>query len=99
MRRCEPGTAARPGTTSGKGLRLKERKAYQINEALVQAGGSRAIVMRSLPAYRGKEITEEVLVAHVDTISRRGKTACMPRRRSCPCGLLDGNLGRVSMRQ
>lgn len=48
--------------------RLRELKAYQINEALVRAAGSRAIVMHCLPAYRGKEITEGVLEAHADTI-------------------------------
>jgi len=48
--------------------RLKELKAYQINGALVAQAGPQAIVMHCLPAYRGKEITEEVLEAHADTI-------------------------------
>lgn len=48
--------------------RLKELKAYQINQALVKRAGPKAIVMHCLPAYRGKEITEEVLEAHADTI-------------------------------
>ena len=48
--------------------RLKELKGYQINAALVEAAGPQAIVMHCLPAYRGKEITEEVLEAHADTI-------------------------------
>jgi ornithine carbamoyltransferase len=48
--------------------RLEELKAYQINSALVEAAGPQAIVMHCLPAYRGKEITEEVLEAHADTI-------------------------------
>jgi len=49
-------------------LRLEELKAYQINEALVRTAGPQAIVMHCLPAYRGKEITEDVLEAHADTI-------------------------------
>lgn len=48
--------------------RLKDLRAYQINEALVKVAGPKAIVMHCLPAYRGKEITEGVLEAHADTI-------------------------------
>lgn len=48
--------------------RLKELKAYQINRELVERAGPQATVMHCLPAYRGKEITEEVLEAHADTI-------------------------------
>jgi ornithine carbamoyltransferase len=41
---------------------------YQINAELLSAATSGAIVMHCLPAYRGKEITEEILEAHADTI-------------------------------
>jgi len=41
---------------------------YQINAALVERAKPGALVMHCLPAYRGKEITEEVLEAHADTI-------------------------------
>ena len=41
---------------------------YQINAELLAAAESNAIVMHCLPAYRGKEITEEVLEAHAETI-------------------------------
>jgi len=41
---------------------------YQINTALVSEAKPGALVMHCLPAYRGKEITEEVLEAHADTI-------------------------------
>ena len=41
---------------------------YQIDAALVARARLGALVMHCLPAYRGKEITEEVLEAHADTI-------------------------------
>ncbi len=41
---------------------------YQINSALVAKARPGALVMHCLPAYRGKEITEEVLEAHAETI-------------------------------
>ena len=41
---------------------------YQIDAALVARAKPGALVMHCLPAYRGKEITEEVLEAHADTI-------------------------------
>lgn len=48
--------------------RLEDLKAYQINAELVGAATPGVIVMHCLPAYRGKEITEEVLEAHAETI-------------------------------
>lgn len=48
--------------------RLAQLGAYQIDSALVAAARPGALVMHCLPAYRGKEITEEVLEAHADTI-------------------------------
>ena len=41
---------------------------YQIDAALVALAKPGALVMHCLPAYRGKEITEDVLEAHADTI-------------------------------
>jgi ornithine carbamoyltransferase len=41
---------------------------YQINDELLAVTNKDAIVMHCLPAYRGKEITEEALEAHADTI-------------------------------
>jgi ornithine carbamoyltransferase len=41
---------------------------YQIDAALVAKAKAGALVMHCLPAYRGKEITGEVLEAHADTI-------------------------------
>jgi ornithine carbamoyltransferase len=56
----------------GKEAEAKERiqilTGYQINGPLVQLAKKDALVMHCLPAYRGKEIDEETLEAHADTI-------------------------------
>jgi len=41
--------------------RLKDFSSYQVNQKLVDLARDDVIVMHCLPAYRGKEITEEVL--------------------------------------
>lgn len=41
---------------------------YQIDEALMAAAKKKAIVMHCLPAYRGKEITEDVMERHAEVI-------------------------------
>ena len=48
--------------------RLKDLAPYQINAALVKQAKPDALVMHCLPAYRGKEISEETLEANADTI-------------------------------
>jgi ornithine carbamoyltransferase len=48
--------------------RLKLLKPWQINEPLMKHAAKDAIVMHCLPAYRGKEITDETLEKHADTI-------------------------------
>lgn len=48
--------------------RIEELKGYQINQELVARANEGALVMHCLPAYRGKEISEETLEAHADTI-------------------------------
>jgi ornithine carbamoyltransferase len=56
----------------GKEAEAKERieilTGYQINQPLVRLAKKDALVMHCLPAYRGKEIDEETLEAHADTI-------------------------------
>ncbi|NBB82002.1 MAG: ornithine carbamoyltransferase [Alphaproteobacteria bacterium] len=49
------------GHEDEKARRLDEFKAYQVNAALVNAAPERAIVLHCLPAYRGVEITDEVM--------------------------------------
>ena len=41
---------------------------YQVNKELLEGAAKRVIVMHCLPAYRGEEITEEVLEANADVI-------------------------------
>jgi ornithine carbamoyltransferase len=48
--------------------RLQILKPYQINSALMKHAAEDAIVMHCLPAYREKEITDEVLEQHADVI-------------------------------
>ena len=48
--------------------RLAQLGGYQINAELVAKAKPGVLVLHCLPAYRGKEITEEVLEAHAETI-------------------------------
>ena len=41
---------------------------YQVNKELLEGADKRVLVMHCLPAYRGEEITEEVLEANADVI-------------------------------
>jgi len=49
-------------------FRTAQLARYQIDAALVALAKPGALVLHCLPAYRGKEITEDVLEAHADTI-------------------------------
>jgi ornithine carbamoyltransferase len=46
---------------------------YQVNEALLTNAASGHIVLHCLPAYRGKEITDDVLEAHASTIFQQAE--------------------------
>ncbi len=48
--------------------RIEMLAPYQVNQALLAAANPGAIVMHCLPAYREKEITEDVLESHADVI-------------------------------
>ena len=56
------------GKESESTQRIAELKNYQINESVVKLAKPGALVMHCLPAYRGKEITEETFEKHADTI-------------------------------
>lgn len=53
-------------------FRLAQLAGYQINDALLSLAPE-ALVMHCLPAYRGKEITDEALERHADTIFRQAE--------------------------
>ena len=46
---------------------------YQVNRDLLAKAADEHIVLHCLPAYRGKEITEEILEAHADTIFQQAE--------------------------
>lgn len=46
---------------------------YQVNAELLEAANPNHIVLHCLPAYRGKEITEDVLELHADTIFQQAE--------------------------
>jgi ornithine carbamoyltransferase len=56
------------GKEAESAQRLKDLAGYQINRRLVSLAAPGALVMHCLPAYRGKEIDDETLEAHADTI-------------------------------
>ncbi len=56
------------GHGSAGGRAPDDLRGYGIDAALVARAKPGALVMHCLPAYRGKEITAEVLEAHADTI-------------------------------
>ncbi len=49
-------------------FRIAQFGGYQINRAAVDAAGGTPLVMHCLPAYRGKEITDEIFEANAQTI-------------------------------
>jgi len=46
---------------------------YQVNAELLNNANESHIVLHCLPAYRGKEITEEILELHADTIFQQAE--------------------------
>jgi ornithine carbamoyltransferase len=48
--------------------RLKRLGPFQVNDQLVEKAARNVIVLHCLPAYRGKEITAEVLEKNAQTI-------------------------------
>lgn len=56
------------GKESESAERIRELSGYQINEALVKLAKPDALVMHCLPAYRGKEITEDTFEKNAQTI-------------------------------
>lgn len=48
--------------------RIKAFEGYQINAKLLSVARKDALVLHCLPAYRGKEITDEIMTSHADDI-------------------------------
>lgn len=53
--------------------RVAQLGGYRIDEELVKIAKPGALVMHCLPAYRGKEITDEALEAHAGTIFQQAE--------------------------
>lgn len=60
------------GKEEESAFRLAQFGGYQVNADLL-ARASKARVLHCLPAYRGKEISEEVFEAHAETIFRQAE--------------------------
>ncbi|MCX7826359.1 MAG: ornithine carbamoyltransferase, partial [Verrucomicrobiae bacterium] len=56
------------GKEDEEAQRLAELDGYQINDQLLAHAKPKALVMHCLPAYRGKEITDDVFERHAQTI-------------------------------
>ena len=54
-------------------FRTAQFQSYQINSDLTALAAPGALVMHCLPAYRGKEITDDTFEAHADTIFRQAE--------------------------
>ena len=61
-------TWASMGQEAEHEMRKKIFAHYQVNKELLKSADKRVIVMHCLPAYRGEEITDEVLEANADVI-------------------------------
>lgn len=61
------------GREAEAGERLKILAPFQINTGVVQIANSGVIVQHCLPAYRGKEISEEVFESHADEIFQQAE--------------------------
>jgi len=57
----------------GQAAKELEFKGFQVNEQLLRTAHQDHIVLHCLPAYRGKEISEEVLEAHASTIFQQAE--------------------------
>ncbi len=56
------------GQEQEKAQRVADFEGYQINGKLMASAGDDAVVMHCLPAYRGYEITDEIMTEHGETI-------------------------------
>lgn len=76
------------GMESETADRLKRFQGFQINDKMLAAAKKSAIVMHCLPACRGKEITDEILEAHQQTVFDQAENR-LHAQKSVLCWLLD----------
>ena len=60
------------GKESESALRMAQLQNYQINRDLLSVAPN-ALVLHCLPAYRGKEIAEDIFEEHAGTIFRQAE--------------------------
>lgn len=53
--------------------RLKILEGYQVNRGMVSMASPEALIMHCLPAYRGKEITDEIMESNAECIFREAE--------------------------
>ncbi|HPW45694.1 MAG TPA: ornithine carbamoyltransferase [bacterium] len=77
------------GEESEKEKKLKDFQGYQINKELLGLANRGAIIMHCLPAYRGYEITEEVMEGPNSVIWQQGEN-----KMHAAAGVLDFFFGK-----
>lgn len=76
------------GMESETAERLKRFQGFQINDKTLATAKKSALVMHCLPAYRGKEITNEILETHQQTVFDQAENR-LHAQKSVLCWLLD----------
>jgi ornithine carbamoyltransferase len=61
------------GQEEQKQKRLRDFQGFQVTTALMGEAKDDAILLHCLPAYRGYELTEEILERHAETIFREAE--------------------------
>ena len=57
---------------------------FQVNAELMAHADPGAVFLHCLPAYRGYEVTEDVIDGPQSVVGTSRRTGCTPRRRSSP---------------
>lgn len=72
------------GKEEESAFRMAQLAGYQINSDLLKVAPN-ALVMHCLPAYRGKEISEETLERHADTIFQQAENRLHAQKAILTC--------------
>lgn len=76
------------GKEEESAFRMAQFRGYQIDAALCRLAASGALIMHCLPAYRGKEISEEIFEAHAGTIFMQAENR-LHAQKAILCGLVE----------